>query len=109
MSFEAAAWAIKQRTKLPTEKLVLIALSDCHNKDTARCDPSLLTLADVALCSDRTAIRAIESLVKQGFISTIKTLGKRTKYTLLMDRNPCQIVTPDKLSPIPLTNCRVRG
>jgi hypothetical protein len=48
-------------------------------------------------------MRAIESLVKQGFISTIKALGKRTKYTLLMDSNPRQIVTPDKLSP--LTQC----
>ena len=26
MSFEAAAWAIKQRTKTPTDKLVLIVL-----------------------------------------------------------------------------------
>ena len=104
MSFEAAAWAIKQAPKLPTEKLILIALSDYHNKDTGRCDPSLLSLASIGLCSERTAMRAIDSLNKQGFISTHKELGKRTKYQLIFDRTPDTHVTRDNLSPVtPMT------
>lgn len=100
MSFEASAWAIKQKTKLPTEKLVLIALSDCHNRDTGRCDPSLLTLAEIALCSDRTAMRSIESLTEQGLILCEKSPGKRTKYKLIFTSTPDTNVTTDKLSPV---------
>lgn len=103
MSFEAAAWAIKQCPKLPTEKLTLIALADCHNRDSGRCDPSLLTLASVAMCSDRTAMRSVESLEKQGFILTEKVTGKRTRYQLIFNKTPDTHVTPAKLSP--LTPC----
>lgn len=98
MSFEAAAWAIKQKTRLPTEKLILIALADCHNRDTNRCDPSLLTLAEIALCSDRTAMRAIESLADQRLIFCEKCTGKRTKYTLNFSCTTDTHVTPDKMS-----------
>lgn len=100
MSFEAAAWAIKQSPELATEKLILIALADCHNRDTGRCDPSLATLSEVALCSSRTAIRAIDSLEKQGFISTIKESGKRTNYVLLINKTTDIHDTCDNVSPL---------
>ena len=100
MSFEAAAWAIRQTTKLPTEKLILIALADCHNRDTGRCDPSLATLAEIGLCSQRTAMRAIESLQDQGLIVAHKRAGKRTRFALSITKTPDTHVTPDKLSPV---------
>ena len=93
MSFKAAAWAIQQKPELPVEKLILIGLSDCYNNDTHRCDPSIITLAEIGLCCKRTAIRAIKSLETQGFIATVKTTGKRTKYELCFDRG-------DNLSPV---------
>jgi len=100
MSFKAAAWAIQQKPKLATEKLILIGLSDFHNKENNRCDPSMMSLADIGLCSERTAIRSIESLEKQGFISTIKSLGKRTKYSLNLPKTSDTHVTRDKMSPV---------
>ena len=82
MSYEAAAWAIQQRPKTAHEKLVLVVIADCLNKDSLRCDPSISHLADLCLCNTRTVMRAVQGLEKQGFISVEKALGIRTKYTL---------------------------
>jgi hypothetical protein len=52
--------------------------------------------------SDRTAIRVINSLIEKGLVEVTKRVGKSSIYKAL-PLDPCQIVTPDKLSP--LTNC----
>lgn len=103
MSFTAAAWAIKQRPKLPSEKLVLILLADCHNESTNRCDPSMDYLALHAMCEKRTAIRATESLEQQGFLTILRQQGRRNRYTLNIEEDQkavtkshqCQNVTRD--------------
>jgi len=93
MSFEAAAWAIKQKTNRPIEKLILIALCDCYNKNNSRCDPSIIYLSEVAICSERQATRSINQLVIQGFISACRKTGRRTNYNINL--------TPDSQSPHP--------
>jgi len=91
MSFEAAAWAIKQRPESPTEKLILIALADCMNSETGRCFPSVDFLAEAALCSKRTAQRAIKSLESQGFINRSFRVNDTPLYRLNL--GGCQNVT----------------
>jgi len=95
MSFEVAAWAIKQKTKTPVEKLVLITLADCYNKNNSRCDPSKAHIADIALCSERYVSEAIASLVEQGFISVDRKTGRRSNYSIN--------ITPELSSPHPRT------
>jgi hypothetical protein len=95
MSFEAAGWAIRQRPKTPTEKLVLISLADHHNRSTGQCDPSYSTLADDALCSRRQAMRCVQSLEEQGFISVRKRSTFSCFYTLHFD-----IQAGDRVSPV---------
>ena len=69
MSFKAAAWAIEQSiTTSPSQKLVLIALADCHNSQTGRCDPSIMRLAQVCHMSERTVIRHLSQLEELGLI-----------------------------------------
>ena len=82
MSLEALTWAMQQKPRTATEKLVLLSLADHHNRSTGRCDPSMVTIAEEALCSKRQAIRCIESLELQGFVRSMKTNGSRTRYML---------------------------
>lgn len=82
MSFEAAAWAIKQKPETPIQKLVLITLADCCNSETALCFPSMEFLADTAMCSRGSAIQAIKKLEKAGFIEVRRQLGRSNHYKL---------------------------
>ncbi|WP_444893613.1 helix-turn-helix domain-containing protein [Microbulbifer sp. TRSA001] len=100
MSFEAAAWAIKRRTRTPTAKLVLIALADCHNGDTGQCDPGNTYLADVAQCTKRSVINAIEELEALGYICTEKSNGRKTNYDLLLHVKQCNEFTGEKNAPV---------
>ncbi|GAA5446179.1 hypothetical protein Misp06_04388 [Microbulbifer sp. NBRC 101763] len=93
MSFEAAAWAIKRRTRTPTAKLVLIALADCHNSDTGQCDTGNAYLADVAQCTKRSVINAIEELEELGYLSAEKSNERRTNYDLFLHVNRCNDFT----------------
>lgn len=92
MSFEAAAWAIKQRTKTATDKLVLIVLADCHNRESGACFPSYKYIAEHAQCSERQVGRSIQNLEESGLITAEKKAGKSHNYQLI-------ITTPDNLSP----------
>ena len=92
MSFEAAAWAIKQTPDTQTDKLVLIALCDCLNSNTQRCDPSNAHLAEAAMCSERYISDSTTRLENSGFITVIRKHGRRNKYT---------IKTPELSSPEP--------
>lgn len=93
MSFELAAWAIKQEPKSAVEKLALITLADHYNSETRQCNPSMERIAVYCLCSSRTAMRAIQSLEDQGFVYIHKVKGKSNRYRLLN-------LTSDKLSPV---------
>ena len=55
MSFQAQAWAVRQ--KLPcTQKMVLLMLAVRHNSDTDKCHPSHAKLADDCGLSRRSVI-----------------------------------------------------
>ena len=106
MSFQAAAWAIKQRPQSATEKLLLIALADCMNGETGRCFPSIAFLANAALCSTRTAQRGIKSLEQQGFISRCFRVNDTPLYKFL---DPCQNDTPRQTTTQGRQNDTFRG
>lgn len=99
MSFEAAAWAIKQKTKTATEKLVLITLADAQNSETNRCFPSIPTIAQVALCSERQAKRCIQSLESQGLIKVKREQGKSNYYSLSIKTSDAHD-TSDNMTPV---------
>jgi len=86
MSFEAAAWAIKQSPETQTDKLVLIALCDCYNKHNSRCDPSNTFLAKSAMCSERYVSESLSRLERDGYITITRRAGRRNNY---------QIITPE--------------
>jgi Helix-turn-helix domain len=97
MSIKATNWAWEQ-TLEPTFKLVLMAICDCHNGSTGRCDPSYSFIAEKACVSERTAIRAVKSLVENGYISTLSSKAsdgtQRTNtYVLNFENTDCQNVT----------------
>lgn len=106
MSFEAAAWAIKQSPETQTDKLVLIALCDCFNKHNSRCDPSNTFLAKAAMCSERYVSESLSRLERDGYISITRRPGRRNNYEILTPElsSGGQIVTPELSSGVqPLT------
>lgn len=86
MSHKASAWAMDQKPGTPLEKLVLLILADCQNESSGQCYPSITYLCDKSMCSRRGAIKVIESLEEQGYITAKKTSGKVTHYLLHRDR-----------------------
>lgn len=86
MSHKASAWAMDQCPGTPLEKLVLLILADCQNESSGQCYPSITYLCDKSMCSRRGAIKVIESLEAQGYITAKKTSGKVTHYVLHRDR-----------------------
>ena len=87
MSFEAMAWAVKQ--KLPVkQKIVLLMLADRTNKDTGRCDPSIARLADDCGMSETSVKDAIRSLREAGLVvahsRTIGAVSLPNHYELVM-------------------------
>lgn len=70
MSFEAFAWAARQRVT-STQKLVLLMLAERHNKDTGQCRPSHDTLADDCGLTRRSVIDQIGKLAQAGYISVL--------------------------------------
>ena len=100
MSFEAAAWAINRRTRTATAKLVLIGLADCHNRDTGQCDPGNTHLSNIAQCTKRSVINAIEELEALGYITTQKSNGRRTNYKLNLNVKQCNQFTGENIAPV---------
>src|SRR5229473_40883 len=90
MSFQAVAWAIKQ--KLPVvPKFVLVALCERANPDTGECWPGIATVADAVCLSERSVITYIASLVRNGYVMKHSMRGKdgrhRTNhYWIMFDR-----------------------
>jgi hypothetical protein len=70
MSFEAFAWAARQRVT-STQKLVLLMLAERHNKDTGQCRPSHDTLAEDCGLTRRSVIDQIGKLAQAGYITVL--------------------------------------
>lgn len=78
MSFEAIAWAVRQ--KLPfAQKIVLVMLSDRHNSDTGRCDPSHERLSSDCGMTRRSVLDQLARLDAAGFIRTIHRMAGKLK------------------------------
>lgn len=71
-------------------------------------DQPISYIAQWLNASDMTARRTLQHLVEVGYIVETKQSGKPTSYRAvpLTNCNPSQIVTPNKLLPLPLTNCK---
>lgn len=69
------SYALKVRTGSPIQKLTLLALADCHNSHTGRCDPRLGHLERATQLSERTLRRATESLVEDGILARTRKRG----------------------------------
>jgi hypothetical protein len=87
LSAKATFWAWSQRKISSTEKLVLLCLSDNHNGDTGRCDPSVKYIADKTGLDRKTVMQCISRLDYIGLISTQKRPGTSTDYTLSTSTN----------------------
>ena len=74
MSFEAMAWAVKQKVK-PIQKLVLLMLANRHNGDSGQCNPSHARLADDCNMSISGVKKAIKELSDLGLLR-IRTSSK---------------------------------
>ncbi len=78
MSFQAMAWAVSQ--KLPcASKMVLVMLSDRHNGDSGRCDPSHDKLADDCGLSRRSVIDHLAKLEVLGLITVTNRVREGLK------------------------------
>lgn len=107
MSFELAQQCIDldvlEHDLSPKEKFVLVVL--CRFADNAGCCyPSLPTLLGLTGFDVRTARKAIENLVKKGWLAYVQEPGKKRQYTInatKIQRNcdPVQICTPGKNAP----------
>lgn len=68
MSFQLMAWAAEQKTGSPTRKAVLLALANCANHQTGRCDPRIGRIAAETELGESTVRRALGELVDAGLI-----------------------------------------
>ena len=71
MSFEAMAWASKQKTGNSGQKLVLLMLANHANGVTGQCNPSHKRLAEICEMGASTLRKHITELEKSGFLTII--------------------------------------
>lgn len=85
MSLAVLTWVFKYSEAKLANRLVLLALADYAHDDGSKAFPSIPTLAAKARVSERTAIRCLQALVKDGEIEqTGKTRGGTKIYKVLM-------------------------
>lgn len=61
-------------------KLVLVALADYANDETAECYPSQSTIAKIVGCSRRAVLKALNDLERSGLLSRLDKHGLTKKY-----------------------------
>jgi hypothetical protein len=77
LSWKAANYVKELVTGItPAEKLLLFVLSDYHNTVKRICWPSLKTIAEEALMSERNASRLLESLERKGILHRVVGTGR---------------------------------
>lgn len=82
MSGKATFWAWDQPLK-SSQKLVLLALANCHNKDTNQCNPSLQYLCKATGLDRKTVISSLGKLEELQLTNTVKRFGVSNKYQIL--------------------------
>ena len=93
----AQAWTI---TLCPRDKLVLLALADHANDEDFTCFPSVRHLAEKTNMSQRTVLRALDSLEEQSVIKrTQRKSGKVVQMSNLYELTYAKILNSlDSLS-----------
>lgn len=69
MSIAATRWAYTVECRCASEKAVLVALADCHNGKTGRCDPGVEYLGGRVGLGERQVRRHLDALADRGIIS----------------------------------------
>jgi len=69
MSWQALAWASKQRPGRASDKLILIALADRHNEDSNIAYPSIAWLCEFSDLNRKTVIASLQRLEAAGLIA----------------------------------------
>lgn len=86
MSHEATTWAWKafagHQDLAATRRIVLLALAECHNGQTGRCDPSLARLHEMTGMKPHTISPSIRDLEAAGLIVVERAFGKGSSYQL---------------------------
>jgi len=91
MSFEAMAWASKQKTANSGQKLVLLMLANHANGVTGQCNPSHRRLADVCEMGASTLRKHIVELQRTGFLTIIPKFvdGVQLPNQYVLNLDPC--------------------
>ena len=87
MSAEATFWAWSQDVK-STLKLTLLALANCHNENTDRCDPSIIYISKTTGLDKKTVQKNLVDLENSGLIIRSSRTGTSTSYTLNIEHKP---------------------
>src|SRR5690349_10179005 len=92
MSVQAMTWAFDQDIP-PKPKVVLLALANRADPATGKCWPGLERLARESSVPERSLIRHIAALVRNGYVIRERTRDARGRqrnnvYYLLLDRDP---------------------
>ncbi len=94
MSFEAMTWAVNQKCKNSSQKLVLLMLANHSNGHTGQCNPSHSLLAKECCMSVSSLKTQIKVLANNGYLSVVnKSIGKvRTsnQYVLNLSYKPIE-------------------
>jgi hypothetical protein len=75
MSFQAMAWAVKQKVGNATGKAILLMLAN-YADEKGKCWPSQETLAEECECSVATVARWLNSFAEMGFLTRVKQYGE---------------------------------
>ena len=75
MSFQAMAWAVKQKVGNATGKAILLMLAN-YADERGECFPSQERLADECECSVATVARWVKAFEEMGFLSRQKQYGE---------------------------------
>ena len=88
MSFDAMNWASKQDCQNSTNKLILLMLANYSDENDSSF-PSYRHLASLCSCTERTAMRAIDSLIQMGLVKKEERYmkdGKQTSNRFILNR-----------------------
>ena len=88
MSFDAMNWASKQECQNSTNKLILLMLANYSDENDSSF-PSYRHLASLCSCTERTAMRAIDSLIQIGLVKKEERYmkdGKQTSNRFILNR-----------------------
>lgn len=101
MSYQAIE-RLKFAPVTATQKLVLLALADCYNEKSGRCDPSIRFLSALTGLSGRSVLTAIEQLCNANIVTKHKSDGFKNCYLLTSETYayPCSSFTSEGASPV---------